>query len=292
VSTIRRPRVAGTAPAAQRTATADRSVPDDVRTRPIPLGSVPVAEPSAPGPSDLSPPTRRPDGPTLDEPAAEKPAQEKPAPETSASEEPTTEERAATLRGPVALRTTPVEEQAADLASASGSRRSMWVPLLAAALVVLTGLAVFFGIGDARLRDTPAAANSALVDVGTTAEVSGQLTDALQTIYSYDFARLDENERAARAVITPEFADQFNRLFAQVRDLAPQQQAVVSATVTLAAVKEITGDRAVLVAFMDQQATRAAADDGQPTQLAAAGRLTVTGQKVDGRCKIAGVESN
>lgn len=180
---------------------------------------------------------------------------------------------------------------AADLASDSGSTRSLRVPLLAAALVVLTGLAVFFGIEDARLRGTAAAANSALVDVGTTAEVAGQLTDALQTIYSYDFARLDENERAARAVITPEFADQFNRLFAQVRDLAPQQQAVVSATVTLSAVKEITGDRAVLVAFMDQRATRAAADDGRPTQLAAAGRLTVAGQKIDGRWKIAAVES-
>jgi Mce-associated membrane protein len=192
---------------------------------------------------------------------------------------------------PVALRTAPTEEPAADLASDSGSKRSVRVPLLAAALVVFTGLAVFVGIGDARLRGTPAAANSALVDVGTTAEVSGQLTDALQTIYSYDFARLDENERTARAVITPEFADQFNRLFTQVRDLAPQQQAVVSATVTLSAVKEITGDRAVLVAFMDQQATRAAADHGQPTQLTAAGRLTVTGQKIDGRWKIAGVES-
>ncbi|WP_433289845.1 hypothetical protein ACQPZQ_40905 [Pseudonocardia sp. CA-142604] len=273
VSTIRRPRVAGTAPAAQRT-TADRSIPDDTRTRPIPLGSGPVAEPSAP--SDLSAPGRRPKDPT-----AEEPAPEQPAPGTSAPDEPTTEERAVT----------PAEEQAADLASDSGGKRSLRVPLLAAALVVLTGLAVFFGIEDAHLRHTPAAANSALVDVGTTAEVSGQLTDALQTIYSYDFARLDENERAARAVITPEFADQFNRLFAQVRDLAPQQQAVVSATVTLSAVKEITGDRAVLVAFMDQQATRAAADDGQPTQLAAAGRLTVTGQKIDGRWKIAGVES-
>jgi Mce-associated membrane protein len=176
--------------------------------------------------------------------------------------------------------------------SGDGSRRSLRVPLLAVALVVLTGLAVFFGLADARLRHTPAAANTALVDVGTTAEAAGQLTDALQTVYSYDFARLDENERAARAVITPEFADQFDKLFAQVRELAPQQQAVVSATVTLAAVKEITGDRAVLVAFMDQQATRAAAgDDGKATQLAAAGRLTVTGEKIDGRWKIAAVES-
>jgi Mce-associated membrane protein len=273
VSTIRRPRVAGSAPAAQRTTTTtttDRSAADDVRTRPIPLGSGPAAEPAAPGPS------ARPE-----DPAAEGPPPQQPVHEASASDEPTTAERAVT----------PVAEPAADLASNSGSKRSMRVPLLAAALVVLTGLAVFFGIEDARLRHTPAAANSALVDVGTTAEVAGQLTDALQTIYSYDFARLDENERAARAVITPEFADQFNRLFAQVRDLAPQQQAVVSATVTLSAVKEITGDRAVLVAFMDQQATRAAAGDGQPTQLAAAGRLTVTGQKIDGRWKIAGVES-
>jgi Mce-associated membrane protein len=171
-------------------------------------------------------------------------------------------------------------------------RRSLRVPLLAVALVVLTGLAVFFGLADARLRHTPSAANTALVDVGATAEAAGQLTDALQTIYSYDFARLDENERAARAVITPEFADQFDKLFAQVRELAPQQQAVVSATVTVAAVKEITGDRAVLVAFMDQQATRAAAgDDGKATQLAAAGRLTVTGEKIDGRWKIGAVES-
>jgi Mce-associated membrane protein len=325
VSTIRRPRVAGTAPAAQRTTTttaADRSVPDDTHTRPIPLAPRPVVEPSAPSRSDLSPAAAQPEDPAAGQPAAERPAPEGSVAEVSAPERsapgkparskpvrksPSTQEAASsrgqlTLRRPTTeellvtrpgqtLRKAPAGETAADLAPDSGSKRSMRVPLLAAALVVLTGLAVFFGIEDARLRGTPAAANSALVDVGTTAEVSGQLTDALQTIYSYDFARLDENERAARAVITPEFADQFNRLFAQVRELAPQQQAVVSATVTLSAVKEITGDRAVLVAFMDQQATRAAADDGQPTQLAAAGRLTVTGQKIDGRWKIAAVES-
>jgi Mce-associated membrane protein len=168
-------------------------------------------------------------------------------------------------------------------------RRLPAVPLLAAALVVLTGLAVFFGVRDAALRGTPAATNTALVDVGATAEAAGQLSDALETVYSFDFARLDENERAAREVITPEFAAGFDRLFAEVRQQAPLQQAVVSATVTLSAVKEITGDRAVLVAFVDQQATRAAAGTEQQ-QLAAAGRLTVIGERVDGRWKIAGVE--
>jgi Mce-associated membrane protein len=303
VSTIRRPRVAGTAPAAQRTTVADRSVPDDAttHTRPIPLGPAALAESSAPSPSAPSPSDWQPNEPAAEEPTAERSVRERSASDKSAAEEPAADGSALPPRRRLRLRKTAAvrdgaatgsgAKAAADLASDSGSRRSLRVPLLAVALVVLTALAVFFGVADARLRGTPAAANSALVDVGTTAEASGQLTDALQTVYSYDFARLDENERAARAVITPEFADQFNRLFAQVRDLAPQQQAVVSATVTLAAVKEITGDRAVLVAFMDQQATRAAAADGKPTQLAAAGRLTVTGQKVDGRWKIAAVES-
>ncbi|WP_345607844.1 nuclear transport factor 2 family protein [Pseudonocardia adelaidensis] len=162
------------------------------------------------------------------------------------------------------------------------------VPLLAVAAVLLAGVAVFAGIQDARLRGTPAAQNTALVDVGTTAEVAGQLSDAVETVYSFDFTRLDENENAARNVITPEFAAEFDRLFGEVRARAPEQQAVVSATVTHTAVKEITGDRAVVVAFVDQQATRAA-PDAQSQQLAAAGRLTVTGERVDGRWKIAAV---
>jgi Mce-associated membrane protein len=162
------------------------------------------------------------------------------------------------------------------------------VPLLSVAVVLLATVAVVAGMQDARLRGTPAAENTALVDVGTTAEVASQLSDAIETVYSFDFARLDENEKAARDVITPEFAAEFDRLFGEVRARAPQQQAVVSATVTRTAVKEITGDRAVLIAFVDQQATRAA-PDAQSQQLAAAGRLAVTGQRVDGHWKIAAV---
>jgi Mce-associated membrane protein len=182
-------------------------------------------------------------------------------------------------------------ERPAEASSRTGLRavlRRRVVPLLVAALIVFTGFAVFAGIQDARLRGTPAASNTALVDVGATAGAAGQLSDAIETIYSFDFARLDENEKAAREVITPAFAAQFDRLFAEVRARAPEQQAVVSATVTMSAVKELSADRAVVVAFVDQQATRAAAD-AQPQQLAAAGRLTVTGEWVDGRWKIAAV---
>jgi Mce-associated membrane protein len=173
-----------------------------------------------------------------------------------------------------------------SVARAALSTRS--VLLLAGALVVFLILAVLFAVLDHSARSNPAAQNTAVTDVAATAEVAGQLGDALETVYSYDFARLDENERAAREVITPGFAAEFDQLFAQVRELAPQQQAVVSATVTIAAVQTIEGDRAVLVAFMDQQATRAA--NGE--QLTAAGRLTVTGERQDGRWKIAAVHSH
>ena len=74
-----------------------------------------------------------------------------------------------------------------------------------------------------------------------------------------------------------------------MRRLAPQQQAVVTVTVAVSALRSLDGDHAVLVAFLDQQATRAATG-GPPTQLAAAGRLTVTGEKVDGRWRTAAVE--
>jgi Mce-associated membrane protein len=184
----------------------------------------------------------------------------------------------------------PEPEPAEPVASrrAASTRLLKPVPYLAGAFVLLIVAAVTFGVLDARLHSTPTASNTALVDVAGTSAAAGQLSDALETVYSFDFARLDENERAAREVITPGFAAEFDRLFAEVRQRAPEQQAVVSATVTLSAVKELTGDHAVLVAFVDQQATRAA-PDAESRQLAAAGRLTVTGERVDGRWKIASV---
>jgi len=168
-------------------------------------------------------------------------------------------------------------------------RRSLPIPVLIGALAVLVGMAVFFAVENAEVRGVPSAQNTALVDVGTTAQVSQQVTAALKTIYSFDYTRLDQNEAAARAVITPAFAGQFDQLFKQVRELAPQQQAVVTATVNLVGVQSINGNTATLLVFLDQQATRAQAG-GAPQQLAAAGRLMVTAQLVDGTWKVAAVD--
>jgi Mce-associated membrane protein len=158
---------------------------------------------------------------------------------------------------------------------------------LATALGVSLGLAGWFGYQTLALRTDPVARNVALVDLGASTQAISQVSTAMERVYSFDYTRLDENERVAKDMITPEFADDFATLFEQVRKLAPQQQAVVSATVAMAAVKELEGDRAVLVLFLDQQATRGA----DAKQLLASGRVTVSSQLIDGRWKIAGVDS-
>jgi Mce-associated membrane protein len=159
------------------------------------------------------------------------------------------------------------------------------VVIAVAVLVIALMLAAVFRGKANQLSASAAASNAALVEVGATAQVTGQVRQAVERVYSYDFARLDENEQAARLVITGPFAEDFGQEFGRVRELAPPQQAVVVATVLDLAVKMLDGDRATLVVFMDQQASRGV--EAQP--LLVTGRLTVTAQQVDGIWKIADV---
>lgn len=159
----------------------------------------------------------------------------------------------------------------------------------AVALVLVLAASVFGAFWYNR-EHGGSAANRALIDVGATSQVAQQVGDAVKTVYSYDFARLDENEKNARAVITPEFEQQFGQLFSEVRARAPQQKAVVTATVALTGVRQLSDDTAVVVIFMNQIATRTA-ESGPQQQLASAGRLTVTAKKIDGTWKIADVQA-
>jgi Mce-associated membrane protein len=188
----------------------------------------------------------------------------------------------------------PAEIAVAEVAAGEGvaqpAERSRWSTSVRVALVVVMlialGLAAWWRGETHALLGTAALSNRALLDVGTTAEISGQVRDAVERVFSYDFARLDANERAAAAVITGPFALDYRHQFARVRELAPGQQAVVVATVPALAVKVLDGDRAIVVVFIDQQANRG----GQAQPLLAAGRLRVTAQRVTGSWKIADVE--
>src|SRR5206468_1614619 len=90
------------------------------------------------------------------------------------------------------------------------ARRSRWSTpvrvVLVAVMLIALGLAAWWRDETHALLGTAAASNRALLDVGTTAEISGQVRDAVERVFSYDFTRLDDTERAATAVITGPFA--------------------------------------------------------------------------------------
>jgi Mce-associated membrane protein len=180
----------------------------------------------------------------------------------------------------------PVDTEAPTTLSRRLTRVATLVLLVAAVLIAVV-LGAWFRNEATKLTGSAAASNDALADSGTTAEVSAQISDAVQRVYSYDFARLDDNERAATQVVTGPFVEAFRKQFARVRELAPSQQAVVVAKVPAVAVKSLDGDRAIVLVFLDQQAQQV----GKDKPMLATGRLSITAHRVDGHWKIADAES-
>jgi Mce-associated membrane protein len=160
------------------------------------------------------------------------------------------------------------------------------VVVLVAVAVVLSGLGGWFLLRADALRDAPAATNTALVDTGRTAEVSAAVTTALNRIFSYSYDRTEVTERAAADVLRGEARDTYDKLFAQVRKLAPSQKLVLTTRVVSAAVQVLGEDTATLLVFLDQSATRA--DKGASS--AAAAQLSVTVRLEGDRWVVTGLE--
>jgi Mce-associated membrane protein len=159
---------------------------------------------------------------------------------------------------------------------------------LLAITILLVAAAGFFAVSWGRLQFSGATSNTALTDVGATATVSEQVNEAVTKVYSFDFARLDQAESDARGVITGPFTGQFDQIFGNVRQLAPKQQAVVTATIPKSAVASIDGDHATVYVFVNQ-VVRRVDDGGKPQQGTAAARLRVDADYVDGRWKVSGM---
>jgi Mce-associated membrane protein len=159
------------------------------------------------------------------------------------------------------------------------------VVVLVVVAALLAGLGGWFLLRTADLRDDPAAANTALVDTGRTAEVSAAITVALNRIFSYSYDRTEVTERAAADVLRGDARDTYDKLFAQVRELAPNQKLVLTTQVVSAAVQELGPDSATLLVFLDQSATRADKDASS----AAAAQLSVTARLEGDRWVITGL---
>ncbi|MBP2477796.1 Mce-associated membrane protein [Crossiella equi] len=151
---------------------------------------------------------------------------------------------------------------------------------VAAALLALAG---FFAVQGHLTRSSEVAANQALVNGPATAEVAGQVGEALRRVFSYKHDDTAATEQAAAEVLTDTARTQYDALFAQVREQAPRQKLVLATKPVVTGVRSLAADRAVLLVFLDQTATRG---DTNETSASAA-QLGVTAKKVGEKWLIA-----
>jgi Mce-associated membrane protein len=127
--------------------------------------------------------------------------------------------------------------------------------------------------------------NIALLDKSATSDVVAQVSKAVEAIYSYDSASLDQSESLALSQITGSYVSEFKDNFAAVRALPPQQRASLSSKVAAAGVITLTERRASLLVMLDQVGRRG--DNAPPVNSAV--RLSVTAQRVDGQWKVSDI---
>ncbi|MFI8848681.1 hypothetical protein ACIGW3_00510 [Streptomyces sp. NPDC053499] len=166
-------------------------------------------------------------------------------------------------------------------------RRSRRLPAVCAvATLVLGGFAGWAANKAEALRDTASAHNSALADAARTSEVKGEITSAVNALFSYDHADPEKNERTARRLLTGRAVEQHRQLLARVRAQDSRQKLLLTTTVTDSAVTTLEGDRARVLLFADQHSTRTAgsAKDGKDSKNKAKGE-TKTEDKAEGKAK-------
>jgi len=126
-----------------------------------------------------------------------------------------------------------------------------------AATVILGALGAWAAVESHDLRANAASANDALVDTSATRVVTRDVTSTVNTIFSYSYADTARTKTAAQRLLTGRAIQQYNQLFALVQQDAPKEKLVVTTRVTSIGVELLTGGRARLLVFANQQDSRA-----------------------------------
>jgi Mce-associated membrane protein len=136
-------------------------------------------------------------------------------------------------------------------------RRALVAGLLGAGTVVLGSLGIWAIVAAHSLNVAAGTANSALIDRSATRNVETDVTRAVNTIFSYTYADTARTKAAAQRLLTGQAIRQYDRLFGLVQQQAPAQKLVVTTKVTRIGVELLTGGRARVLVFANQQDTRA-----------------------------------
>lgn len=161
--------------------------------------------------------------------------------------------------------------------------------LLAVLTVLLGGFAAYAGTRASTLHDSAATSNGALSDVARTTEVKGQVTSAVDALFSYDYTNTAKADRAAATLLTGKAVKQHKDMLAAVRAQAAKQKPVLTTTVTESGVELIDGDRARVLLYADQSNTDTAAKKDRTTYAAA--MFAVDAVRGGGKWRIANIDT-
>ncbi|MET8756809.1 hypothetical protein [Lentzea sp. NPDC004782] len=171
------------------------------------------------------------------------------------------EQEAEELKAPAAVEWTPPATkqpkpskaaEAEPVTAKSGARPGWLLPAaLFAVAVLFGGLGTFFLV-----KSRSVSYDAALVDSATTSAVNGQIREAVEKSFSYNFADVESTEKAARELLTGKALCQYNAVFGPVKEVAPQQKLVVTVRVVSSAVSSLKDGHATVLVFADQVTTR------------------------------------
>jgi Mce-associated membrane protein len=171
-------------------------------------------------------------------------------------------------------------------------REPLLLPVcLGVVAVALGGLAVWFGLkpggSTAGTGFGAGTGNAAVVDRAATAQVNRQIDNAVDTIFSYNYADTARTQNAAKTLLTGPARAEYATLFKVVQQQAPKEKLVLTTTVTNSGVEMLNGDTARLLIFANQKDTGAA--KGSTTEAGA--MFAVTAVKQHGQWKIENINT-
>lgn len=161
--------------------------------------------------------------------------------------------------------------------STAGGATGRRVPVVPTWALAVAGVlaALMLGI-TAYLWSQPSEAAVAASVAGARSAAEG----AVVPLLSYDYRELERSEQAAHEVMTSDYRDRYDQLFAVIEENAPSTRTVVRAETVAAAVVRADGDgdRVEILVFVDQARTNEAA--AKPEVFRNQARLTM--QRVGG----------
>jgi Mce-associated membrane protein len=155
----------------------------------------------------------------------------------------------------------------------------MALAVLTAVIVAASGFVVWTWLAER----SSLAGNTAVADTAATARLTGDVGAAVKEVFSYDYDNLDRTRRAAATVLVDAARPQYQAVFDAAARQAATEKLIRTTTIASIGARELDGDTARLLVFLDQQTLNTTT--GQQSSTSAA--LDVSARNIDGTWKIA-----